>query len=253
MDLLVANSEQLAKAEALYCRYKETNAEKGIGRLQEKSVHGILKFFLDADPTHHEVKLPSGHVADIFDGQWITEIQTGSYSALAGKLAKLLLDYRVRVVCPIVRDRYLYYTNTEDGSVEKPRKSPLHGERCTSLVALSSLDAFLTHPNFQLCFLLLDVAETRVRSEGGYRKRDKRLDTIPLLVADAWSVRSREDYLSLLPTRLPDVFTAAQFGKATHLRGRKRSFALKLLLSSDTVRQIGKEGRAYLYTIHPRR
>ena len=251
MDLPLTNSEELAQAEALYCRYKEMDAEKGIGQLQEKSVHGILKFLIAPDPSHHESKLPEGPVADIFDGETVTEIQTGAYPTLSKKLERLLPCYKVRVVCPIVRDRYLHYINKEDGSIEKGRKSPLHGARVTSLVALSALDRFLDDPNFSLHFLLLDVAEYRTRRANTYRAKSEKCDTVPLCIVDAWQVQSREDYKGLLPENLPEPFTAEQFGKATHLRARKRYYALKLLQSHSVVKQIGRQGRAYLYTKNP--
>ena len=250
MYLPLIKPEQLALAEALYCRQKASEAERGIGQLKEKSVHGILKFLFDPDPSHHEVKLPEGPVADVFDGETVTEIQTGAYPALAKKLERLLPYYKVRVVCPIVRDRYLHYVSKEDGTIEKGRKSPLHGARVTSLVALSTLDRFLDDPNFHLDFMLLDVAEYRTRKAATYRAKSEKCDTVPLVVADMRTVRSREEYKHLLPEVLPDPFTAEQFGKATHLRARKRHFALKLLQSHSVVKQIGKQGRAFLYTIH---
>ena len=244
----MTNPEVLQQAEALYFQYKETENETMIGRLQEKSVHGMLKFLFDPDSAHHEIKLPEGSVADIYDGETVTEIQTGSYHVLAKKLARLLPHYKVRVVCPIVRDRYLHYIHPEDGSIEKGRKSPLHGARVTSLVPLAALDAFLDSENFSLVFLLLDVAEYRIKKERTYRVKSEKCDCVPLCIADAWSVKTREEYRQLLPETLPEPFTADQFGKNAHLRGRKRYFALKLLLNHSVIRQIGKQGRAYLYT-----
>ena len=63
----------------------------GIGTLREKSLHATLKYWLDDDPTHHEIPLPSGQVADIYDGQRVTEIQTAGFSALRPKLVRLFI------------------------------------------------------------------------------------------------------------------------------------------------------------------
>ena len=41
------------------------DTREGIGRLQEKLLHATLKFWLDADESHHEITLPCGAVADI--------------------------------------------------------------------------------------------------------------------------------------------------------------------------------------------
>ena len=63
---------------------------ESIGRLNEKRLHATLKFWLDADETHHEIPLPCGAVADIFDGQRVTEIQNGNFSKFRVKLMRLL-------------------------------------------------------------------------------------------------------------------------------------------------------------------
>ena len=52
----------------------------GIGILKEKTLHATLKLWLDEETAHHEVPLPGGRVADIYDGVTVTEIQTGGFS-----------------------------------------------------------------------------------------------------------------------------------------------------------------------------
>ena len=246
---MVAEDEKLHRAEADFRFYRQNCGREGIGRLSEKSLHGILKFYLDADPTHHEVALPEGTVADIFDGNTVTEIQTASYPALAKKLPRILPHYPVHVYCPILRNRYLYTLDPESGNVGGGRKSPVHGNRTTSLVALSVLDRFLQDPHFTLTFLLVDTAEYRTPPTRA-KRRGTKLDRVPIQIADVWTVTSREEYLSLIPTGLPEVFTAKDFYKKAHLRGRNASIALKLLRDCKTVVQVGKEGNAYLYQVN---
>jgi len=154
----------------------------------------------------------------------------------------------VQVVCPIVRDRYLYYLNPNDGSVSGGRKSPLHGNRAWSLVALSPLDLFIENSGFAVTFLLIDTAEYRTVPVGGKRRGEK-ADRVPLNVADVWTVTSGEDYHTLIPEGLPAVFTAAEFAQKARLRGRNAFYALKLLRTRGVVSQVGKEGRANVYMI----
>ena len=50
---------------------------QSIGVMKEKPLHAILKWWLDDNPDHHEITLPCGKVADVYDGERIYEIQTG--------------------------------------------------------------------------------------------------------------------------------------------------------------------------------
>lgn len=247
MERLSVSADRLQIARMKFRQFCLQEGRAGIGRLSEKSLHGILKFYLDSDSTHHEVPLPTGTVADIFDGNTVTEIQTGNYTALAKKLPKILSDYPVHVYCPLIRDRYLYTMDPETGSMEGGRKSPEHADKVTSLVALAYLDRFLDHRHFTLTFLLVDADAYRTPTVG--RRKGKKLDLIPINIVDAWTVTGREDYKGLLPT-LPSVFQAKDFYKKARLRGRKASLCLKLLRESGTVVQVGKEKNAFLYQIN---
>ena len=74
---------------------------QGIGTLGERSLHAVMKYWLDPDDSHHEIRLERC-VADIFDGQQVTEIQTRGFSALRPKLERLLETYPVTVVLPLL-------------------------------------------------------------------------------------------------------------------------------------------------------
>ena len=251
MDRLLSENEKLQQAQRAFEAFQAVIGRDGIGRLAEKSMHGVLKFYVDADPSHHEIPLSEGVVADIFDTKTVTEIQTANYSALAKKLSRILDNYAVHVICPIVKDRYLYLLNEESGAFEGGRKSPVHGSRCHALIAMYDLDRFLTHPNFSITFVMLDAAEykTHFFHKCG-RKRTKKLDLVPQRIESTWNVEKREDYLKLLPEGLPETFTAAQFYKETRLRGRKGSIALKFLRDCELIMQIGKQGNAHIYTLN---
>lgn len=247
MEHLTVSADRLQAAKAGFQSFCQQSGREGIGRLSEKSLHGILKFYLQPDASCHEVLLPGGTVADIFDGNTVTEIQTGNYLALAKKLPKILADYPVHVYCPLVRDRYIYTVDPETGNMQAGRKSPEHASIVTSLVALCYLDRFLDHPHFTLTFLLMDADAYRMPSVG--RQKGKKLDLVPINIVDAWTVTDREDYKQMLP-ELPTRFFAKDFYKRARLRGRKASLCLKLLRDSGTVLQVGKEKNAFTYQIN---
>lgn len=76
----------------------------GINVQRERSLHAILKYWAEPDETFHERRLPeTGQIADIFDGERVVEIQTGSFSALRKKLERMLPHYPVTVVYPLPR------------------------------------------------------------------------------------------------------------------------------------------------------
>lgn len=64
---------------------EKERAKNGIGTLQEKTMHAVLKRFYEPDHTHQEIRI-NGYVADIFRDNEIIEIQTGSFNAMRKKI-----------------------------------------------------------------------------------------------------------------------------------------------------------------------
>ena len=69
---------------------------------------------------------------------------------------------------------------------------------------------------------------------------------LPLSLEDTLTLRRPEDYRALVPDSLPEEFTAAEFGKAARLQGRKLSGTLKVLLDRGVLAR-EKESREYRY------
>lgn len=221
----------------------------GIGILQEKPLHATLKWWVDDNPDHHEITLPGGRVADVFDGEKITEIQTGGFSPLRKKLEGLLDHYPVTVVHPIPRRKYLSWINPDTGEPTPPRKSPKVGTFTQAGRQLIYLQPLLGHPNLTIQLLLMDMEEQRLADGWGRegKRGSHRAVLLPLSLEDTLTLRRPEDYAALVPAGLPTPFTAAQFGKAARLQGRALWATLKVLADRDVIEQIGKEGNAYLY------
>ena len=72
----------------------------GIGMQSEKTLHAVLKNYIDSDEDHQEIPVDR-YIADIFSGDHIIEIQTANMNAMRAKLACFLPQYPVRVVYPI--------------------------------------------------------------------------------------------------------------------------------------------------------
>ena len=220
----------------------------GIGVLQEKPLHATLKWWLDENPDHHEVTLPCGRVADVYDGDRVYEIQTGGFSPLRKKLETLLDTYPVTVVHPIPRRKYLSWIDPETGETTPPRKSPKVGQFIQGCAQLIYILPLLGHPNLTIQLVLMDVEEQRLADGWGNdgKRGSHRAVLLPLTLEDTLTLTGAEDYGRLLPAGLPAEFTATQFGKVARLQGRKLGGVLKVLLDRGTLTR-EKAGREYLY------
>ncbi|MBQ1202549.1 MAG: hypothetical protein IIX61_01870 [Loktanella sp.] len=235
--------EQACKQAAAY---KEP--EGGIGVLAEKTVHAALKWWLDDNPAHHEVLLPEGSIADIFDGHRVTEVQTAGFSAFRPKLQRLLAHYPVTVVHPVIRQKWLAWLSPETGEVTKPRRSSRMGGFFDAGRELVYLLPCLGHENLTIQLVLLDVEECRLADGWGRggKRGSHRVSREPLCLCDTVTLSDAASYAALLPPSLPASFTTADFSKAARLRGRALSGTLKVLLARDVV-QREKQGRTWVY------
>ena len=224
---------------------------QSIGVLQEKPLHATLKWWLDDNPDHHEITLPCGKVADIYDGTTVTEVQTGSFSPLRKKLEVLLPQYPVTVVHPLVRRKYVSWIDPVLGTVTEPRKSPRLGSFTDGGKQLIYLLPLLSHPNLTVRLVLMDAEEQRVMSAdkkgNTYKRFSRRAVLLPLSVEGVLDLRAPADYAALIPAALPDAFTAQQFGKAAKMQGRNLNGTLKVLLDRGVLKREEKEGNAWIY------
>ena len=94
---------------------------EGIGTLKERSLHAVLKYWFAPDDACHERKV-GRYVADVFDGERIVEIQTGSAYRLQPKLEAFLPAYPVTVVLPLVRRKTLTRRPGRPPGREDPRR-----------------------------------------------------------------------------------------------------------------------------------
>ncbi|MDE6962736.1 MAG: hypothetical protein K2P30_03815, partial [Lachnospiraceae bacterium] len=133
----------------------------GIGTLQEKTIHAVLKAYYAPDESM--VEIPVGrYVADIYTGCEITEIQTVHFDNLRKKLEAFLPDYPLTVVYPIPRIKYLIWMDTETGECSKPRKSTVKGSVYRAFYELYKIKNHLSNPNLHFCFPYLELEEYRL-------------------------------------------------------------------------------------------
>ncbi|MGN0376628.1 MAG: hypothetical protein ACI4ED_03235 [Suilimivivens sp.] len=223
----------------------------GIGTLQEKTVHAILKDYYAPDKDMQEIPI-NGYVADIFTGSEIIEIQTANFNKMREKLDSFLPEYPVTIVYPIPHTKWLFWIDEESGECSAPRKSPSKGNVYKAFYELYKIKTYLPNHNLKLCFPLLDIEEYRLLN-GWSRDKKKgshRYDRIPVALVDEIRFERVEDYLQLIPYELEEPFTAQEFAGTVKIRKEEAGRVLHILNYLHVIEQCGKKGRAYVYRVN---
>lgn len=237
---------QAARAAVL----SESVAWEGIGTLSEKSLHKILKLYIEPDTDKHEVGY-MGSIVDIKNDLGIYEVQTRGYDKLLPKLRRILQDSRVSVVCPLAAEKYMRWLDPATGEMSERRKSPKRENVYDAFRMLFGIRELITHPNLRIRLVYMQVEDFRALD--GWDKTKKRgsnrIERIPTRIICEEELCSVSDYLDKLPTELGAQFTAPEFSRAIKRRPRYAFYVLKLLQATGAVSEVGKRGRAVLYSI----
>ncbi len=237
-------------------RFLETcrNAEQyrtgsgGIGTLAEKTLHAVLKHYLEPDVSRHEVRV-GANVADILEDDGIIEIQTRNFFGLKKKFDALLTEYPITVVYPVAHQKWLCWVDPETGEVTKRRKSPKTGSACDCFLELRWIIPYLKSEHLRFRILLIDLVEYR-RLDGWSRDKKSgstRFERVPESLYDEIVIEGPGDFRKLIPENLPEPFTTAEFSKAAHISVFAARTGLNILSFVGAVEKCGKRGRAALY------
>ncbi len=226
-----------------------SEGSQSIGTQQERLLHRTLKYFFEPEESRHEVPV-KGYIADVFqaDSGHIWEIQTAGFDRLRGKLTAFLPDYRVTVVFPVIRYKYLCWVAPDTGEILSRRKSPRSGRPTDILPEIYRLPAVQQHPHLRFCIALLDAEEYRLMDgwDSSGKRGSHRLERSPLGLAELVYLQTAADYQAILPP-LPDRFTRAEAAKALRLSPQKTGYAVTALERSGAIERDGTAGRAFCY------
>jgi len=232
-----------------YCLSADSS-RAGIGTYKEKTLHAVLKRYIEPNDAFQEVAVGS-FVADICNENGIIEIQTRDFNNLRKKLDFFLKEHIVTIVFPVPATKWLQWVDPETGETTKQRKSPKTGNPCQAFHELYKIKPYLTHPNLRLRLMLLDMREYRYLN-GWSRDKKKgstRCERIPVALKDELQIDSPAEYRKLIPDTLQGGFTSADFAKAAGLSRHAASTALNVLNFVGAVERAGKKGKSYLYHI----
>lgn len=239
------------------CHYLPSQdlTSRGVGTLNEKTIHAVLKNYYSPDTLYHEIKV-GNYVADILIGHQILEIQTRNFNTMRKKLDAFLPNYDVTIVYPIAYIKWLCWINDETGEVSSKRKSPKKGTIYSIIPELYRLKNYLTHPNLHFILTFLNVEEYRLLNGWSHDKKrgSSRHDGIPTELIGEIHLHTLADYEQFLPCDLPSVFTTKDYQKHAKVSQRIAGTALNILYHLGLVVRTGKKGNAFLYEraiLHP--
>ena len=186
--------------------------------INESSLHHTLKILYASNYDGDTEVALDGHVYDIVSkDNKVIEIQTRNLSALVPKIKDAIeKGHDVLIVHPIAitTDILLY---DKDNNLIKKSKSSKKGSIYDLFSELTKLYPYLLNEHFSLDVLTITKTEIRIKtdklvqSKNGRRrfpkdwlKTDKKLNEI----LDTRHFIKKEDYISLLPSLLPEEFCA---------------------------------------------
>lgn len=221
----------------------------GIGLLNEKSIHASLKQWYARPGDQYEVPV-DGFVIDIVRDDLLIEIQTRNFSAIQSKLTKLCRAHQLRLIYPIVQEKWIVRLTGDRRGGAIRRKSPKRGRMEDLFWELVSIPQLLSNPNFSLEVLMIRQEEVRrYDRKRKWRRRGWVIEGRELLeVVDRRLFRDSADWLRFLPNGL-DSFTTLDL--ATRIASR-RELAQKMaycLREARMIELIGRRGRANLYRV----
>ncbi len=235
---------------ALLCAEESVGESGGnsIGVYKEKRLHRILKRLVCDSSEAYEVKV-GNYVADVFDGEMITEIQTGSFYPLRDKLAYYLREtgYKITLIHPVIADKKIIRMDKESGEVMRIRRSPKRvgmGEIMREILYIGEL---AKNERLEIIILHISAEEYRYSEAVRYRKSGRYdSELFPKEIVKEERFRGAESYRFLLENA-PETFSAKEYGALSGLCGRALYGTLGLLCALGLLeRKKGKSG-AYEY------
>jgi hypothetical protein len=221
-----------------------------IGLINEKPLHASLKQWYARPGDRFEVPVDR-FVIDIVRDDLLIEIQTRNFASINSKLRELTRSYEVRLVYPVVQEKWIVRSAADDGGIAARRKSPKRGRLEDLFWELVSIPQLLSNPNFSLEVLMIREEEVR-RYDGKRRKWRRRGWVIEgrrlLDVLDRRVFGNAADWLAFVPPGLQS-FTTKDLATIADTRRELAQKMAYCLRHGRMIELIGRQGRANLYRV----
>jgi hypothetical protein len=223
----------------------------GINLYSEQSLHAQLKAWL-AGPGDRLEALVDGKVVDLVRaGGELVEVQTGSLGKIAPKVLALAASgHKVRIVHPIAAETTIRRLDPKTEELVSERRSPKRGDLYHLFDELARAPGLIAARNLSVEVLLVRAVETKVRDGSGswWRKGDRRVDRELAEVLSSRVLRTRGQWLALVPASLPEPWSSASLGEALGIEPYRARKVLYCLARAGLLAEAGKQGRLKTYS-----
>ena len=219
---------------------------KSIGTIKESSLHRDLKFRYVKDG---ETEISLGNY--VYDGQTedgeLIEVQTGSFGPLKDKISCLSKKNKIRVIYPIIVQRFIELYDTE-GKLLRKRKSPKKGCAWDIFKALVYAPELPLFPGIKLELIFLDIVEKRKDDgKGSWRRKGATIiDRVPLVWYESIILKRLSDYHRFIPIK-EETFTTKDLEAQAGIPRALAQKCLYVLNKMGVTERVGKQGNAYVY------
>ncbi|MCH5323572.1 MAG: HAD-IIB family hydrolase [Eubacterium sp.] len=218
--------------------------DEGIGTLNEKQIHSVLKSYFASTLYDKEVKIGS-YFADLITENGIFEIQTQQFKNLVKKLDCFLQVSHVTVVYPFHKTTRLNYVNKGSGELMKTSRKTVHKNITDFFIELYRIKQYLNNPNLTICVAELTVDYYRFTQKDMKRRRTDRKLTVPTALTGLIYLEDSDSYKRFMPEELPQIFTRKELAKI--LKNCETSIFIEIMKDVGLIDFAGKNGNEYIY------
>jgi hypothetical protein len=219
---------------------------------RESSLHSALKkwYFLEGDKLEAKV---DDFVVDIARGDLLIEIQTANFSAIKPKLLRLLHEYKLRLVYPIPRVKWIVHRSPTTGETFGRRRSPKKGRLPDLFNELIRIPTLFSKGTFSIEVLMIEVEEVWCGDgRGSWRRKGASIENKHLIRVFERQIFEREtDFLKILPKELPDPFSNRQLARSLGIsvkQSRKMTYSLRKM---GAITHVATRGNQMLFARAP--
>ena len=218
----------------------------------ETSLHQQLKERFREPGSQIEVKIGRYRI-DVVNGDRLVEIQRSGLASIRDKIAKLVKNYKVDLVKPLVVRKRLIKLNRKDGSVIESRWSPRRGSILDLFDELLYFTRVFPHPNLRLIAPLIEIEEIRYPGHGRRRRHrngDFQVkDRLLTSIHGMQSFETAQDLHRLLPPELESPFDTGQLAAGLEIKRWQAQRIAYVLQHTGSSKIVGKKGNANLFEL----
>ena len=123
----------------------------------EQSLHNQLKDLYAGEDDRVEAAV-DGYIVDVVKGDALVEVQTGNFGSIRQKLIDLLGGHRVRLVYPVLQNKWIVRLDVQGGQVSR-RRSPKRGRVEEVFYELVYTPELATLEGFELEVVMVEAEE----------------------------------------------------------------------------------------------